>query len=247
MLVGNWKMNTTASSSVGLATAIRNGISGESVPEIVVCPPFISLMAVAEVLQGSKIAVGAQNMHSDTNGAYTGEISAEMLSQMCRFVILGHSERRTHFSESDKFVNAKVLAALSAGITPILCVGESLAEREAGRAFDIISSQLEANLNGIDKNESIVVAYEPVWAIGTGQSASPQIAQDMMSYLREKLSGIVGDRSSDISLLYVGSVNPTNVESYIAQMDIDGALVGGASLDADTFCQLAGQVSRSIH
>jgi triosephosphate isomerase len=246
MLVGNWKMNTTVPSSVNLATAIRNGIPGDSSPEIVVCPPFISLVSVAEALQGSKIAVGAQNMHSDTNGAHTGEISAEMLSQMCRFVILGHSERRAQFSESDEFINAKVVAALSAGITPILCVGESLAERQSGHAFDIISSQINANLNGIDENVSIVIAYEPVWAIGTGQSASPQIAQEIMSYLREKLSGIVGDRSGDVPLLYGGSVNPSNVEAYIAQNDIDGVLVGGASLDADTFCQLAGQVSHPM-
>ena len=245
LVIGNWKMNTTVASSVELATAIRGGISGESGPDVVVCPPFVSLVSVSQALQGSRISVGAQNMHSDTNGAFTGEISPEMLSQICRFVILGHSERRTHFSETDEFVNAKVLAALNAGITPILCVGENLAERQSGRARDVVASQLDANLNGIEQHSDIIVAYEPVWAIGTGQSASPEIAQEIMSHLRDALSAIVGDRFGDIPLLYGGSVNPSNIESFMAQQDIDGALVGGASLDADTFCQLVAQVSRS--
>ncbi|MCH8309815.1 MAG: triose-phosphate isomerase [Chloroflexi bacterium] len=245
MVVGNWKMNTTVSSSVELARGIRNGISGENGPQVVVCPPFVSLVPVSEALRGSRIGVGAQNMHSETNGAYTGEISPEMLSQICRFVILGHSERRTYFAETDEFVNAKVLAAQSVGITPIICVGENLADRQAGRAGDVVTSQLEASLNGIKQDSDIIVAYEPVWAIGTGESASPEVAQEIMFQLRQALSTIVRDRSNEIPLLYGGSVNPSNIASYMAQQDIDGALVGGASLDADTFCLLVAQVDRS--
>ena len=168
-----------------------------------------------------------------------------MLSQICRFVILGHSERRTYFAETDEFVNAKVLAAQSVGITPIICVGENLADRQAGRAVDVVTSQLEASLNGIKQDSDIIVAYEPVWAIGTGQSASPEVAQEIMFQLRQALSTIVRDRSNEIPLLYGGSVNPSNIASYMAQQDIDGALVGGASLDADTFCLLVAQVDRS--
>ena len=245
MVVGNWKMNTTVSSSVELARGIRNGISGENGPQVVVCPPFVSLVPVSEALRGSRIGVGAQNMHSETKGAYTGEISPEMLSQICRFVILGHSERRTYFAETDEFVNAKVLAAQSVGITPIICVGENLADRQAGRAGDVVTSQLEASLNGIKQDSDIIVAYEPVWAIGTGESASPEVAQEIMFQLRQALSTIVRDRSNEIPLLYGGSVNPSNIASYMAQQDIDGALVGGASLDADTFCLLVAQVDRS--
>ena len=245
MVVGNWKMNTTVSSSVELARGIRNWISGENDPQVVVCPPFVSLVPVSEALRGSRIGVGAQNMHSETNGAYTGEISPEMLSQICRFVILGHSERRTYFAETDEFVNAKVLAAQSVGITPIICVGENLADRQAGRAGDVVTSQLEASLNGIKQDSDIIVAYEPVWAIGTGESASPEVAQEIMFQLRQALSTIVRDRSNEIPLLYGGSVNPSNIASYMAQQDIDGALVGGASLDADTFCLLVAQVDRS--
>lgn len=245
MIVGNWKMNTTVASSAELAKAVRDGISIENGPDVVVCPPFVSLVPVSEALRGSRIDVGAQNMHPETNGAYTGEISPEMLSQICRFVIVGHSERRTYFSETDEFVNAKVLAAQAVGITPILCVGENLAERQDGRANDVVASQLDANLNGMMQDSDVVIAYEPVWAIGTGQSASPEIAQEMMSFLREALSVIIGDRFKEIPLLYGGSVNPSNVRSYMAQQDIDGALVGGASLDADTFCLLVAQVDRS--
>jgi triosephosphate isomerase len=185
-------------------------------------------------------------MHSETNnGAFTGEISAEMLAQICQYVIVGHSERRTYFSETDLFINLKLLAALSAGITPILCVGEKREDRDSGRAHDIVSSQLDANLNGMDLNSKIVVAYEPVWAIGTGQSASPEIAQDMMFHIREILADLFGNRSETIPLLYGGSVNEDNIGVYVSQADIDGALVGGASLNAGAFCRLIANASRT--
>ncbi len=245
MIVGNWKMNTTVESAVELASAVKRGVSEDIASDVVICPPYVSLVSVSEAVRGSRIAVGAQNMHSETNGAFTGEISAEMLAQICRFVILGHSERRTYLSESDEFVNAKVLAAKVAGITPILCVGESLADRQSGRAVDVVTSQLDANLNGIDRNANIAVAYEPVWAIGTGESASPDVAQEMMARLRLALADLLGDRATDIPLLYGGSVNLSNIASYMAEKDIDGALVGSASLDADTFCQLIALTSSS--
>ena len=245
LIVGNWKMNTTVNSAIMLANAVKFQIEDQFRHEVVVCPPYVSLHSVSETLRGSNIAVGAQNMHSETNGAVTGEISAEMLSQICQYVIVGHSERRTYFSESDLFINLKLLAALSADITPILCVGENLEDRDSGLAHDMVSSQLEANLNGMDLDSKIVIAYEPVWAIGTGQSASPEIAQDMMFHIREILADLVGNRSEAIPLLYGGSVNEDNIGVYVSQADIDGALVGATSLNADAFCRLVANASRT--
>lgn len=246
LIVGNWKMNTTVTSAIMLANAVKVQIEGQFGPEVVVCPPYVSLYSVSETLRGSRISVGAQNMHSETNnGAFTGEISAEMLAQICQYVIVGHSERRTYFSETDLFINLKLLAALSADITPILCVGEKREDRDSGRAHDIVSSQLDANLNGMDLDSKIVVAYEPVWAIGTGQSASPEIAQDMMFHIREILADLLGNRSEAIPLLYGGSVNEDNIGVYVSQADIDGALVGGASLNAGAFCRLIANASRT--
>lgn len=238
MIVGNWKMNTTVAEGVELATDIAQGLDlahGTGV-EVVVCPPFVSLASVQSALKNSNISVGAQNIYHENSGAYTGEVSADMLIDICQYAIAGHSERRSIFGETDAAVNLKVKAALRAGLTPIMCVGENLEEREGGNAESIVEAQVRAGLDGVDLSEGVVVAYEPVWAIGTGQSASPEIAQAMMAHIRGTLAAIGGDDvASSAPLLYGGSVNAGNIGGYIEQADINGALVGGASLDADSF------------
>ena len=243
IIVGNWKMNTTVAEARALAAGVADGLSldlslDEGV-EVVVCPPFVSLVAVREVLNDVNISIGSQNIYHESNGAYTGEVSADMLIDISQYVIVGHSERRSLFGETDAAVNLKVKAALGAGITPITCVGENLEEREAGRAESVVESQVRAGLEGVDISAGIVVAYEPVWAIGTGRSASPEIAQAMMAHIRGTLADIGGgDVAAGVPLLYGGSVNAENIGGYIAQPDINGALVGGASLDADSFVEI---------
>ena len=243
MIVGNWKMNTTLAEAKALAASIAerigNGISdGGTGVEVVVCPPFISLSAVRAALQNSNISIGAQNLHHAANGAYTGEVSAGMLIDICEYAIVGHSERRSLFGETDEAVNLKVKAALDAGITPILCIGESLEERESGNAKSVVEQQVRGGLDSVDIG-GVVVAYEPVWAIGTGQSASPEIAQSMMAHIRQTLAALSGADAADaVPLLYGGSVNAGNIAGYISQPDVSGALVGGASLDAESFTDI---------
>ncbi len=239
LIVGNWKMNTTVAEAVDLASDISTGMPQEADAEVVVCPPFISLKSVQEALNNSVISIGAQNVYHEMNGAYTGEISSDMLTNICQYVIIGHSERRSIFGETDAAVNLKVKAALGAGITPIVCVGENLDEREAGRAESVAETQVRAGLEGVDLGAGIVVAYEPVWAIGTGQSASPEIAQAMMAHIRSALAAM-GDEevAASLPLLYGGSVNAGNIGGYISQPDINGALVGGASLDSESFVEI---------
>ena len=239
MIVGNWKMNTTVDEAEALATAIASGVSDDSNVGVVVCPPFISLIAVQSTLKNSDISLGAQDAYHEVGGAFTGEVSAKMLIDICQYVIIGHSERRSIFGESDAVVNMKVKAVLEAGMTPILCIGESLEEREGGRAEAVVESQLRLGLEGVEAGAGIVVAYEPVWAIGTGRAASPEIAQAMMAYIRRTL-GAIGDEetATEVSLLYGGSVNAGNVGGYLEQADINGALVGGASLDAESFVEI---------
>ena len=239
MIVGNWKMNTTVDEAEALATEIACGISDGSNVGVVVCPPFISLTAVQSILKDSDIGLGAQDAYHETNGAFTGEVAAQMIANICQYVIVGHSERRSIFGESDAAVNLKVKAVLAAGMTPILCIGESLEEREGGSAESVVESQLRLGLDGVEVGPNIVVAYEPVWAIGTGRSASPEIAQAMMAYIRRTL-GAIGDEeaAAEVSLLYGGSVNAGNIGGYMEQADIDGALVGGASLDAESFVEI---------
>ena len=239
MIVGNWKMNTTVDEAEALATEIACGVSDYSNVGVVVCPPFISLTVVQSNLKDSVIGIGAQDAHHETNGAFTGEVAAQMLGNICQYVIVGHSERRSIFGESDAAVNLKVRAVLAAGMTPILCIGESLEEREGGSAEAVVESQLRLGLEGVEVGASIVVAYEPVWAIGTGRSASPEIAQAMMAHIRQTLVAICGEEAAaDVSLLYGGSVNAGNVGGYMEQADINGALVGGASLDAESFVEI---------
>ena len=239
MIVGNWKMNTTVAEGEELAAEILSGLPYGTGVEVVLCPPFVSLVSIAEALKDSDISVGAQNIYHEADGAYTGEISAAMLADICRYVMVGHSERRSIFGETDNAVNLKVRAALGVGMTPILCIGESLDERNVGDAESVVESQVIAGLEGVEVGSRVVVAYEPVWAIGTGQSASPEIAQAMMAHIRQTLADIGGeDAAAEVPLLYGGSVNAGNIGGYLSQPDINGALVGGASLDAGSFVEI---------
>ncbi len=245
-VAGNWKMHTTVEEAVALATALREPLEHLGGVTRVVCPPFVSLAAVSDVLQGSGIAVGAQNMHPDPEGAFTGEVSPTMLRGLCQYVIVGHSERRQRFGEEDDFINQKVLSALKAGLVPILCVGEQLAQREAGQAKKVVTRQLQAALSDVDAEAlaGVVIAYEPVWAIGTGHAATGAIAQEMMGLLRRLVSDLSGPQvASRVPLLYGGSVTAENVGQYVQQPDIDGALVGGASLRAEEFAVIARQIA----
>ena len=239
MIVGNWKMNTTIAEGEALAAGILSGLAHGTGADVVLCPPFVSLVSVQEALKDSNISVGAQNLYHGADGAYTGEISSSMLAEICRYVIVGHSERRSIFDETDEAVNLKVKAALGVGMTPILCIGESLDERNGGDAESVVESQAIAGLEGVEVGSGVVVAYEPVWAIGTGQSAAPEIAQAMMAHIRQTLAAIGGeDAASAVPLLYGGSVNAGNIGGYLSQPDINGALVGGASLDAGSFVEI---------
>ena len=239
MIVGNWKMNTTVAEGEELAAGILSGLAYGTGVEVVLCPPFVSLVSIAEALKDSDISVGAQNIYHEADGAYTGEISAAMLADICRYAMVGHSERRSIFDETDEAVNLKVKATLGAGMNPILCIGESLEERDGGDAESVVESQAKAGLEGVEVGSGVVVAYEPVWAIGTGQSAAPEIAQTMMAHIRQTLAAIGGeDAAAEVPLLYGGSVNAGNIGGYLSQPDINGALVGGASLDAGSFVEI---------
>ena len=237
-IVGNWKMNTTPQSANILGYDISKSIADEEICNIIICPPYVSLDRVSQAVTGSGVRVGAQDIHPEPSGAFTGEVSPPMVAELADFVIVGHSERRTLFSETDELVNRKVLAAVQHGLKPILCVGESLEERQSGRAEEIVTSQLLKCLGGLDDVSDLLVAYEPVWAIGTGEAATPQIAQDMMSSIRATLRSRFGDAADSVPCLYGGSVNADNIQDFVRQPDIDGALVGGASLDAASFVSI---------
>ena len=237
-IVGNWKMNSTVEQARSLASAIRSGLDSISDVDVAVCPPFTSLQAVCGLLEGSGIGVGAQNLHHEASGAFTGEVSPEMVAEMCGHVILGHSERREHFGETDEGVRLKVAAALEAGLKAIVCVGERLEEREAGRAECVVERQVTGALEGLTSSEGLLVAYEPVWAIGTGKAATASDAQAMMAHIRSLLSRQFGSASAGVPLLYGGSVTDENIGELVGEPDVDGALVGGASLKADVFVRL---------
>ena len=231
-------MNTTVAEAAQLAREIRAEIADVPGVTRVVCPPSVSLVAVRAELDGTDIGVGAQNMHPEPKGAFTGEISGAMLTDLCEYVILGHSERRALFGEQDAFINAKVRAALDVGLTPILCIGETLAEREADQANAVVQRQLRGGLAGMSADDvaKTVVAYEPVWAIGTGRAATPDDAQAIIGMIRTELGRLASeDVAADVPILYGGSVNASNCPDIAAQRDIDGALVGGASLVASDF------------
>ena len=240
LVAGNWKMNTSVNEAVKLAQDMVEAL--DSVPRLekVICPPFISLEPVSRVIKGSSIKLGAQNMHYQEKGAFTGETSPGMLAGICQYVILGHSERRQHFGETDQLINAKVQAAFQAGLRPILCVGETLGQREEGRAEEVIGQQVEGGLAGLQEITGLVVAYEPVWAIGTGVAATPQTAAEIMGgVILRLLNGLYGEQAAgEVPLLYGGSVTPENVREFVNEATIHGALVGGASLRADQFAEI---------
>ena len=241
-VAGNWKMNTSISEAIKLARALRPALSGIDGVTRVICPPFISLAGVSAEFVGSDIKVGAQNMHSESKGAFTGEVAGAMLKDVCDYVILGHSERRQLLGEQDDFINAKVCAALEIGLTPILCVGETLEEREAGKAGTVVERQLQGGLRDVSAEDigRSVMAYEPVWAIGTGHAATPEMAQEMMGLIRYEVARLSHiEIAGNVSLLYGGSVNAENAAELAEQQDLDGALVGGASLKPDDFAAIA--------
>ncbi len=243
LIAGNWKMHKTVGDAIALAKAIRAGIDGRSVDrDVLVAPPFTALTAVAEALRGSGVLLGAQNMHWEKEGAFTGEVSPLMLRDAgCSHVILGHSERRHVFGETDEEVSRKTRAALDNGLTPIVCIGELLAEREANRTLEVVERQLEHGLRFVTPDELArsVVAYEPVWAIGTGRTATPQQAQEVHAFVRKRMARSHGDAvAAAVRILYGGSVKPENIAELMAESDIDGALVGGACLKADSFLKI---------
>ena len=240
-VAGNWKMNKTADAAVAFVTEIAPELNAIDGIDIAVCPPFIAIPAVAHALAATRIGVGAQNMYYETSGAYTGEVSPAMLQGLCRYVILGHSERRALFGETDEGVNKKIFAALAHGLTPIVCCGESLTQNQAGETQAFVSGQVRAAFANLSPEQAAtcVIAYEPIWAIGTGLSASAQQAEDIIrTSVRDVLTELFGDATSQaIRIQYGGSVTEDNIADYMYQPDIDGALVGGASLKP-TFVKL---------
>jgi len=241
LLAGNWKMYKTSSEAVALVEALKKSCTGISNREILVCPPATSLSTVKDVIHGSNIKLGAQNLHWETQGAFTGEVSGQMLKDVgCHYVVIGHSERRQFFAETDETVNKRMKAAFQHGLIPIVCVGETLQEREKGSAFQVVERQIKQGLAGLESGESVhlVVAYEPVWAIGTGKTATPQQAQEIHAFIRGLLSVFGKGTADKTRILYGGSIKPDNVDSLMAQSDIDGGLVGGASLKADDFTRI---------
>lgn len=239
LVAGNWKMNKTVGEALRLVDEMLPGLQAVQGVEKLLCPPAMAIMPVAAMLEGKGIALGAQNMHWEKDGAYTGEISAGMVAEFCHYVIIGHSERRALFGDSDLNVHRKVTAALAAGLKPVLCIGETLEQNEAGRAAEVLSAQLRAALEGVQINsaEALVVAYEPVWAIGTGKAASPEPINTLLrNVVRPTLAGLLGqDLAEGVRVLYGGSVNAANAKEYFSQPEIDGALVGGASLKTADF------------
>jgi triosephosphate isomerase len=242
LLAGNWKMHGTRREAVALGRALVEAIGAVGAREVVVAPPFTALEAVAEVLAGSGIGLAAQNVHWEAKGAFTGEVSAPMLIEAgCTHAIVGHSERRQYFGETDATVGKRLRAALAGGLTPIVCVGETLAEREAGQTAAVIARQVEVALAGLGAADlsRCVLAYEPVWAIGTGRTATPAQAEEVHAAIRRQVAGLAGEAvAAGLRILYGGSVKPENIDALMAEPDVDGALVGGASLDAAAFARI---------
>jgi len=239
LIAGNWKMNKTVGEALRLVEEMLPGLQAVQGVEKLLCPPAMAIMPVSALLDGKGVGLGAQNLHWEPEGAFTGELSASMLAEFCQYVIVGHSERRALFGDSDLNVHRKLTAALAAGLKPVLCIGETLEQNEAGRAAEVLSGQLRAALEGVQINsaEALVVAYEPVWAIGTGKAASPEPINTLLrNVVRPTLAGLLGQAlADDMRVLYGGSVNAANAAEYFSQPEIDGALVGGASLKAADF------------
>jgi triosephosphate isomerase len=236
IVAGNWKMHNTVKEAVALASAIRDGSNGVKGGTVIVAPVFTALAGVAETIKGSGIKLAAQNVFYEEKGAYTGEIAPAMLLDVgCEYVIIGHSERRKYFHETDEGVNAKTKKALDSGLKPIVCVGETEEEREKGITEFVVGTQIRKGLYGIGSLKNIVIAYEPVWAIGTGKNATPAEAQEVHAFIRGLLKKTYKDEAAEVRILYGGSVTKDNIGELISMEDIDGALVGGASLKSDSF------------
>jgi len=239
LIAGNWKMNTVASSSVELARGIVQETIESPIVTVAICPPSPLLSGVANTLKGSRVRLGAQNMYWAESGAFTGEISSQMLLSLgCHYVILGHSERRQHFGETDGGVNSKAKQAIKTGLIPIICVGERLDQRKSGKEQEVVAEQVRFALDGLKVKtpNSFVIAYEPVWAIGTGETATPKQAQQMHAFIRTLVRQQFGDIiAAEVNILYGGSMNPSNAKELLSQPDVNGGLIGGASLEADAF------------
>jgi len=245
IIAGNWKMYTTARTAAELCRSLRGRVDGLAGVEKVVCPPFPFLALAYQELAGSSIKVGAQNVYWEEEGAYTGEVSSPMLTDLCEFVIIGHSERRKYFGETDETVNRRLKAALAHGLRTIVCVGETLEEREAGRTEEVLLRQVRGGLAGVDISAGFVVAYEPVWAIGTGIPATGPMANETIGLIRRELASLYGRELAEAARIqYGGSVTPDNIAEFMSQPEIDGALVGGASLKADAFAAIVKQGAR---
>jgi len=244
IVAGNWKMHNTMGESIALAKAIKEGTKDIKNGEVVIAPPFTSLCNVGEAIKGSQVSLAAQNMHYEDKGAFTGEIASGMLTDVgCTYVILGHSERRKYFFERDEDINLKVKKALAVGLKPILCVGETEDERVKGVTQVVVEKQIKKALSRVEKIDNVVIAYEPVWAIGTGKVATSAQAEEVHSFIRSILKELYGDASKDIRILYGGSVTKDNIGELIGMENIDGALVGGASLKPDAFLGIIQQIS----
>ena len=242
LIAGNWKMNKTSSDAVALVQEIVAAIGKQTDVDVVVCPPFTSLESVGKALDGSVVKLGAQNVHPEPSGAFTGETSVGMLRALfSSYVIVGHSERRSYFGETDAFINKKVITALANELKPILCVGETLAEREAGATLAVVQRHVEGGLAGVKPEQitTVIIAYEPVWAIGTGKVATTAQAQEVHAFIRDLLTKLYGaPLAQKVRILYGGSMKPSNAAELLAEKDIDGGLIGGASLEAKSFIEL---------
>ncbi|MDD4956549.1 MAG: triose-phosphate isomerase [Candidatus Omnitrophica bacterium] len=248
IIAGNWKMYKDVNEAVELANAIKRGAYDVDNVEMVVCPPSVDLGEVGEMLSDSNVGVGGQNCYWEKEGAFTGEVSVHMLKSVgCKYVIIGHSERRKYFGETDETVNLKVKSAIDGGLIPIMCVGETLEEREAGKTMEVVRTQVTGGLKGFSEAyiDTLIIAYEPVWAIGTGRTATPEQAQEVHAMIRCLLSEMYSEALSDsIRVLYGGSVKPDNVEKLMQEKDIDGGLIGGASLKAESFLDMVKTTSK---
>jgi len=246
IIAGNWKMNKTLREGQELAIALRRELYQIEDVDIVVCPPYTLLAYLADALETSNILIGAQDVYWQDEGAFTGEVSPVMLKDIgCKFVIIGHSERRAYFGETNESVNNKIKASLRHDLTPIVCVGETLSERESGQTFKVLDDHIENGLKGITDTDilKIVIAYEPVWAIGTGKTATSQQAQEAQKYIRDLLRKMYNDIADTVRIQYGGSVKPDNITELMSQPDVDGALVGGGSLKIETFAEIVKKAS----
>jgi triosephosphate isomerase len=246
LIAGNWKMNTTVDEAIELVNELRQGLDEIANVEKALCPPFVSLAPVKELIKGTSIKLSAQNVYFEPKGAYTGEVSPLMLAGLCEYVIIGHSERRQYFNEDGGLINKKIRAAMAVELKPILCVGERLEENEDGKTEAVVSGQLESSLAGIDHLDGLAIAYEPVWAIGTGRAASGEQANGTIAFIRRTVARLAGEKAAaDTRILYGGSVTAANATEFMQQPEIDGALVGGASLKAAEFISIVRQTSET--